>query len=167
MRIVLIGPPGAGKGTQATRLSAHLGVPHISTGELFRAQRDNEEIRGYLEAGLLVPDDLTARLVTDRLAEADARAGYILDGFPRTLPQAEALTAPDAVVELRLPEAALVERLRGRGRADDTEATIHRRLDVYRVETTPLLDHYAHVLVSVDGSGDVEEVARRIITRLG
>ena len=166
MRIVLIGAPGAGKGTQATKLSAHLGVPHISTGELFRARREDAEIREYLDTGRLVPDELTARLVTDRLNEPDAQAGFILDGFPRTLPQADALATPDAVVELRLPETALVERLRGRGRADDTDATIRHRLEVYRVETTPLLDHYAAVLVSVDGTGDVDEVTRRIITRL-
>ena len=155
MRVVLLGPPGAGKGTQAVRLAEKLGVPHISTGELFRHNISTGTALGvrakqYLDAGELVPTSLTNDLVDDRLNEADVAGGFILDGFPRTIEQAEALhdmlerrgLKLDAVVEFRVPEEVLVERLMSRGRADDTEDVIRNRFRVYRDETAPLLDYY-------------------------
>ena len=156
MRIVLLGPPGAGKGTQAQKLADKLGVPHISTGDLFRHNISNDtelglEAKKYLDAGDLVPATLTNALVDDRLDDADAADGFILDGFPRSVEQAEALDemlakrdlSLDAVLEFRVPEEELVSRLKGRGRADDTEDVIRNRFKVYRDETAPLLDYYS------------------------
>ena len=153
MRIVLLGPPGAGKGTQAQKLADKLGVPHISTGDLFRDNISNNtelgvEAKKYLDAGDLVPATLTNALVDDRLDDEDAAAGFILDGYPRSVEQAKALDdmltkrelALDAVLEFRVPEDELVARLKGRGRADDTEDVIRNRFKVYRDETAPLLD---------------------------
>ena len=179
MRLVLVGPPGAGKGTQAVRLAERLGVPHISTGDLFRANLSEMtplgvEAKRYMDAGDLVPDEVTTRMVRSRLAEPDAGTGFILDGFPRTLPQADALDAMldergmalDAVVELAVAEDVVVERLLGRGRSDDTEDVIRNRQKVYRDETAPLLDHYRAKVVSVDGVGGVDEVADRVVAAL-
>ena len=155
MRIVLLGPPGAGKGTQALKLAEKLGVPQISTGDLFRSNitRGTElglEAKRYLDAGDLVPSDLTNALVDKRLDEADAADGFILDGYPRSVDQAEALTRMlaarntrlDAVLEFRVCEEELLKRLKDRGRADDTEEVIHNRMKVYRDETAPLLEYY-------------------------
>lgn len=182
MRIVLLGPPGAGKGTQAVRIAEKLGVPHISTGELFRHNISNGTPLGvrakhYLDAGELVPTSLTNDLVEDRLGDADVASGFILDGFPRTIDQAEALHEMlerrglklDAVLEFRVPEEVLVERLKGRGRADDTEDVIRNRFRVYRDETAPLLTYYEHEheLKTVDAVGDFDEVFSRALRSLG
>ena len=179
MRLVLVGPPGAGKGTQAVGLAQRLDVPHISTGDLFRANLSEMtplgvEAKRYMDAGDLVPDEVTCRMVQSRISEADAAKGFILDGFPRTLPQADALdamlaemgTSLDAVVELAAADDVVVERLLGRGRSDDTEDVIRNRQKVYRDETAPLLDHYRSKLVSVDAVGPVEEVTDRLADAL-
>ncbi len=180
MRVVLLGPPGAGKGTQAVRLAEKLGVPHISTGELFRHNISTGTPLGvrakqYLDAGELVPDGLTNALVDDRLDADDVAAGFILDGFPRTVEQAEALQGMldlrdlrlDAVLEFRVPEDLLVHRLAGRGRADDTEDVIRNRFRVYRDETAPLLDYYENELKTVDAVGSLDEVFERALHLLG
>jgi adenylate kinase len=180
VRVVLLGPPGAGKGTQAVRLAEELGVPHISTGDLFRDNISKGTPLGlrakeYLDLGELVPSSLTNELVDDRLNESDVAVGFILDGFPRTIDQAEALhdmlerrgIKLDAVLELRVPEDVLVERLAARGRADDTEDVIRNRFRVYRDETAPLLDYYSHELKTVDAVGDLDEVFNRALQSLG
>ncbi len=182
MRVVLLGPPGAGKGTQAVRLAEKLGVPHISTGELFRHNISEGTPLGvrakhYLDAGELVPTSLTNDLVDDRLNAEDVAGGFILDGFPRTIDQAEALHEMlerrglklDAVLELRVPEEKLIERLMGRGRADDTEDVIRNRFRVYRDETAPLLTYYEneHELKTVDAVGTLDEVFDRAMQLLG
>ena len=179
MRLVLVGPPGAGKGTQAERMAARLGVPHISTGDLFRANLEERTelgvaARTYMDAGELVPDEVTVAMVRARFARPDAAAGFILDGFPRTAPQAEALAVLleeqglelDAVVEFAVSDEVVVGRLLGRGRSDDTEDVIRRRQQVYRDETAPLLEYYRDLLVSVDAVGTVDEVTERVIAAL-
>lgn len=180
MRIVLLGPPGAGKGTQAVKIAEKLGVPQISTGDLFRHNISagtplGVEAKGYLDAGDLVPASLTNALVDERLNEADVADGFILDGFPRTVEQAGALhdmlerrnLKLDAVLEFRVPEEELVARLAGRGRADDTEDVIRNRFKVYRDETAPLLDYYTHELKTVDAVGSLDEVFNRALQSLG
>ena len=180
MRIVLLGPPGAGKGTQAVKIAEKLGVPQISTGDLFRhnisaGTQLGLEAKKYLDAGDLVPATLTNALVDDRLNDSDVAGGFILDGFPRTVEQAEALhdmlerrnLKLDAVLEFRVPEEELVARLAGRGRADDTEDVIRNRFKVYREETAPLLDYYAHELKTVDAVGSLDEVFDRALRALG
>ena len=179
MQLVLVGPPGAGKGTQAVRLAERLDVPHISTGDLFRANLSEMtplgvEAKRYMDAGDLVPDEVTCEMVRARLDEPDAGKGFILDGFPRNVSQADSLDAMlaetghplDAVVELKVAEDVVVERLLSRGRSDDTEDVIRNRQKVYRDETAPLLDHYQSKLVSVDAVGTMDEVADRVVAAL-
>jgi adenylate kinase len=179
VRLVLVGPPGAGKGTQAVRLAERLDIPHISTGDLFRANLKEEtdlgrEAKRYMDAGDLVPDEVTVAMVRERLTHDDAAKGFILDGFPRTRSQAASLgelldergEQIDAVVEFQVAEDELVRRLMGRGRDDDTEDVIRRRQQVYRDETAPILDHYSDRLVSVDAVGTVEEITDRVAQAL-
>lgn len=178
-RLVLVGPPGAGKGTQADVLSERLGLPHISTGDLFRAHVGEQtplgqEAKRYLDSGELVPDSVTNEMVRERLVEPDAKAGFLLDGFPRNTQQAEALgrilsesdTALDAVIQLQVAEDVVVHRLLSRGRADDSEEVIRRRQQIYASETAPLLEYYADILLAVDGVGSVDEVAARVLKAL-
>lgn len=180
MRLVLVGPPGAGKGTQAVRLADRLDVPHISTGDLFRANLSENTPLGlaakrFMDAGELVSDEVTVGMVRERLAEEDAAKGFILDGFPRTVAQADALSEflhtdgneLDAVVALEVPEDLLVQRLLGRGRTDDTEEVIRRRQEIYRAETAPLLEHYRDRLISVDAVGEIDEITERVLDALG
>ncbi len=180
MRVVLLGPPGAGKGTQAQKLSEKLGIPQISTGELFRSNIENGtklglEAKRYLDAGDLVPSELTNQLVDERLNDSDAANGFILDGYPRSLEQAKALhemlgrrgTDIDAVLEFRVSEEELLQRLKGRGRADDTDDVILNRMKIYRAETAPLLDYYSNELRTVDAIGTMDEVFARALQALG
>ncbi|MCQ4120206.1 adenylate kinase [Rhodococcus tibetensis] len=180
MRLVLLGPPGAGKGTQAAILSEKLGVPHISTGDLFRANIGQEtplglEAKKYLDAGNLVPSEITNNMVKARVAEPDAANGFLLDGFPRTVDQAQALeailadlnTKLDGVLSFVADEDIVVERMLARGRADDKEDVIRNRLRVYREETAPLLDYYKNDLLTVDALGEVDEVNSRALAALG
>jgi adenylate kinase len=180
VRLVLLGPPGAGKGTQADLLSDKLGVPHISTGDLFRTNISAQtplgrEAQKYIDAGDLVPSDVTNRMVEARVAEPDAANGFVLDGYPRTVDQADALEKIladmdkklDAVLCFVVPEDTVVGRMMARGRADDNEDVIRNRLRVYREETEPLLEHYDGLVVSVDGVGEIDEVNARALRALG
>ena len=181
-RLVLFGPPGAGKGTQAARLSERLGVPAISTGDIFRANiaggtELGRKVVEYTSKGALVPDELTDELVRDRLEQPDAAGGFLLDGYPRNLEQVGALevmlaaagTPLDAVVEITADPDVVVDRLLKRatieGRADDTEDVIRHRLDVYAEQTAPIAKVYADrgVLVQVDGIGELDEVTDRLL----
>ncbi|MGV0635104.1 adenylate kinase [Mycolicibacillus trivialis] len=180
MRIVLLGPPGAGKGTQAVKLAEKLGIPQISTGDLFRHNISTGtelglQAKRYLDAGDLVPASLTNALVEDRIDQPDAANGFILDGYPRSLEQAEALhemlnrrgTRVDAVVDFQVSQEELLSRLKGRGRADDTDEIIENRMKVYRDETAPLLEYYRNELKTVDAVGEVDEVFGRALSALG
>ena len=181
MRIVFLGPPGSGKGTQAKLLAERLGVPAISTGDILRAAvRDRTPLglkaQAIMEKGELVSDELIVALIRERIAEKDARDGFILDGFPRTLEQGRALEemlaasgeSLTAAVSFGVPEAALVERMlsraRAEGRADDRPETIRERLRVHREKTEPLAGFYTErgLLADVDGVGSIEEVAARV-----
>lgn len=185
-RLILLGPPGAGKGTQAARLANRLGVPAISTGDIFRANVSEGTELGqvaqkYMNAGEYVPDEVTNQMVAARLAEPDAAQGFLLDGYPRTEAQVSELDAILAgnghelthVVELTADTDEVVARLLNRakeqGRADDTESVIRRRLDVYAEQTAPLVRTYAGrgLLVQVDGMGDMDEVTARLADALG
>ncbi len=185
MKIILLGPPGAGKGTQGHRLSEQYGIPEISTGDILRAavQQGTElgkEAKRYMDRGALVPDTVIIGIVRERLEQADAKKGFILDGFPRTVVQAEALTEMlqekqnplDHVISVDVPQAELLQRLAGRreleGRQDDTDEAIRHRLDVYRQETAPLVDYYRQrgLLRGIDGVGTVDEVYARILAVL-
>jgi adenylate kinase len=173
MRIVFVGPPGAGKGTQAERMIERYKMAHLSTGDMLRAARDaqtevGKKADGYMSSGQLVPDEIIIGVIADRLQEPDCAAGYLLDGFPRTTAQAEALdgmlaeqgTPLDAVVELRVPDEELFRRLAGRGRADDTPEVIRQRLVAYSDQTKPLVDYYTKqsLLKSIDGMGDIDAI---------
>ena len=185
VRMLLIGPPGAGKGTQAVRLSESYRIPAISTGDIFRFNVKNEtelglKAKAYMDAGDNVPDSLTNALIRDRLAEPDAEAGFLLDGYPRTADQvreldeflAESGDQLDVVVELTADPEVVIERLRKRaleqGRSDDDESVVRHRLEVYARQTAPLIDVYESrgVLVKVDGIGAIDEVTERITTAL-
>jgi len=180
-RLLIVGPPGAGKGTQAVRIAESFGIPAISTGDIFRANVAGEtdlglKVKAILDAGDYVPDSLTNELISDRLAETDAEQGFLLDGYPRTVQQVEFLDeflagrgeALAAVVQLVADRDEIVERLRRRaldqGRSDDTEEAIRHRQDVYLRETAPLIETYRDrgLLVEVDGLGTIDEVASRI-----
>jgi adenylate kinase len=180
VRVVLLGPPGAGKGTQAVKLAEKLEIPHLSTGDLFRENIGNGtelglKAKSYLDAGDLVPSELTNELVDDRLSKPDTGVGFILDGYPRAVQQAQALhdmlerrgIQLDTVLELRVPEDALFERLKARGRADDTDDVIRNRMNVYRDETAPLIEYYSHELKTVEAVGTVDEVFARALRALG
>ena len=186
MRLVFLGPPGAGKGTQAARVAEALGVPAISTGDIFRANvREGTplgvEAQRYMDAGEYVPDAVTNAMVRDRIAESDAVGGFLLDGYPRTLDQVGELDAMlaaigaelDKVVELTADTDEVVRRLLARaeieGRTDDTVEVISHRLDIYREATEPLANLYAErgLLAQADGLGSVEDVTRRILDAIG
>jgi adenylate kinase len=184
-RLLLIGPPGAGKGTQAAILATTYAVPAISTGDIFRANVKNEtplglEVKAIMARGEYVPDSLTNAIVADRLREADATGGFLLDGYPRTIEQVNELdrilsedgTALDAVVLITADTDEVVARLLKRaeieGRADDTEEVIRHRMSVYQEQTAPLIETYAarDLVVEVDGLGAVEDVTARIVSAL-
>lgn len=185
-RLLIVGPPGAGKGTQAERIVEKLGVPAISTGDIFRANVSNETELGvlaksYMDKGEYVPDSVTNEMVESRLGEDDATNGFLLDGYPRTVAQVEALdgildklgVALDAVILLDVESEAIVQRLlqRGKeqGRSDDNEETIRRRIEVYGEQTTPLIDiyHKRGLVKRVDGMKDIDAVTADILAALG
>lgn len=183
MNLILFGPPGAGKGTQAQRLVEALKIPQISTGDILRAAVKagtelGKKAGPLMAAGQLVPDEIVVGIVVERLKQADAKPGFILDGFPRTVPQAKALDTALAqvgrqiehVLSLEVPEAVLIQRILGRAaqsaekRADDNEATAHKRIAAYRAETEPLKAHFAAqgLLRTIDGTADVDGVSAAI-----
>jgi adenylate kinase len=185
MRLIMMGPPGAGKGTQAKYIADHFGIPAISTGDIFRANVSKGtplgiEAAKYMDAGDYVPDEVTNLMVRDRIAEEDANPGFLLDGYPRTLAQVEELDgmikhtghALDAVVVLTVDPDEIVQRLLQRaqveGRADDTEDVIRRRQELYTEQTEPLIDVYRNrgILIEVDGMGEVDDVTSRIFDAL-
>ena len=184
-RLLLIGPPGAGKGTQAARLAEAFGIPAISTGDIFRENVKNEtelgrQAKAFMDRGEYVPDSLTNALVRDRLSHEDAKAGFLLDGYPRTADQVVELddiladqgNTLDAVVLITADTDEVVRRLLNRaleqGRADDTEEVIRRRMEVYAEQTAPLIEVYSNrdLVREVDGLGAVEEVTERILSAL-
>ena len=181
MRLIIFGPPGAGKGTQATRIAERYGIPAISTGDIFRANIRGEtplglQVKEILASGGYVSDEITIAIVADRLAQEDCLPGFLLDGFPRTADQVAALdgiladrdSSLDAVLELTVDEDAVVARLLRRaeieGRVDDTEEVVRERMAIYHRETAPLAAIYAErgLLVQVDGLGEIDEVSERI-----
>ncbi|MEO7149613.1 MAG: adenylate kinase [Rhodanobacteraceae bacterium] len=185
MRIVLLGAPGSGKGTQAARLKSALGVAHISTGDLLRAAVAagtplGMKAKAVMDAGQLVSDDIVLAMLEERLAQADTRAGFILDGYPRNLAQADALDQLlkrlgqplDAVLRLNVPDADILKRceirFRAQGRADDNPDTVRRRLEVYAAQTSPVADYYAQrkLLGDIDGIGDIDAIVARLLAAL-
>ncbi len=182
INLILMGPPGSGKGTQAKRLVAKFGIPQISTGDILReAVASGSPIglraKAIMDSGELVPDDVVIEIARERLGRADCKSGFVLDGFPRTRKQAVALDqilaeqgrAHARVLALAVDDDQLRSRIlaRGEGRADDTEETARKRLDVYRRDTQPVLDHYRDQLQSVDGVGTLDEVTARLFRALG
>lgn len=185
MRLLIMGPPGAGKGTQAVVVASALGVPHISTGDIFRANVSagtplGEEAQRYMDAGEYVPDSVTNAMVRDRISRDDCNPGFLLDGYPRTLEQVTELdmmleaggTSLDKVVELTVDTdevvARLLKRAQDQGRADDTAEVIRRRLEVYFEQTAPLVAVYRErgLLVDIDGMGDMAAVSERILSTI-
>ena|SRR5579872_5695429 len=188
MRLILLGPPGAGKGTQAQRLVARHGIIQLSTGEMLRAAAAagtavGKRAKEIMDRGELVPDDVMVEIIADRIARPDCARGFILDGFPRTVAQAEELDtllektgqSLDFVIEIKVEDALLLKRIEGRARetggarADDNAETLRKRLSVYWAQTKPVADYYARkgMLKTVDGVGTVEEVSARIEDLLG
>lgn len=213
MKIIMLGAPGAGKGTQAKKIAAKYEIPHISTGDIFRANIKNgtelgKKAKTYMDQGFLVPDELVLDLIVDRLQQDDCTKGYVLDGFPRTIPQAEALDKAlaaqgqkvDFAIDVDVPDENIVRRMGGRRacvgcgatyhlvyaapkqegicdtcggelilRDDDKPETVEKRLGVYHEQTKPLIDYYtkAGILKSVDGTVDMEDVFKAIISILG
>lgn len=181
-RVVFLGPPNSGKGTQAVGLAALLGVPAISTGDMLRAEKAagselGKRVQSVLDSGQLVDDDLMAEVVTSRLAQSDALEGFLLDGYPRTLPQAATLEGIlegqgaklDHVLLVEAPEEVLVKRALGRGRVDDTDEVVRERLRVYRRQTEPLVDYYRrqNLLQEIDGNQPIETVEGAIRAAVG
>jgi len=179
MRLLFLGPPGAGKGTQADAVAEFKGIAHVSTGEMFRRHVSDgtalgEEVKAIMDRGDLVPDSITIAMLHERIGQHDAANGYILDGFPRTLPQADSLDAEigedalDAVVILDVPEDELVNRMMSRGRADDTEESVRNRLTVYRTDTEPLKELYSDrgIALVVSGLGEIPDITKRILESL-
>ena len=193
MKIIMLGAPGAGKGTQAKKIAAKYQIPHISTGDIFRANiRNGTELgmkaKAFMDAGGLVPDEITIGMLLDRIHEADCQDGYVLDGFPRTIPQAESLTKAlggmgesiDYAINVDVPDENIISRMAGRRaclacgqelvlRDDDKPETVKKRLDVYHDQTQPLIEYYqkAGVLAEVDGTMDMEDVFQAIAKILG
>ena len=201
MKVILLGAPGAGKGTQAVRLAKRYNIPHISTGDIFRSNiKERTPIgivaKSYIDKGQLVPDEVTIQIVKERLEKDDCKNGYLLDGFPRTVSQAEALdgfSEIDSVVNIDVPLHKLSRRVCGKcgesyhidyldgstscrkcdgeliQRADDNEETVGKRLEVYEKQTAPLIDHYKSKgkLIDIDGDGDIDSVFAAIVERLG
>ena len=181
-RLILLGPPGAGKGTQAIKVAEFFKVPHISTGDIMRAELASgsalgQEAKRYMDAGELVPDSVVLGIIEQRFKSPDCQAGFLLDGFPRTVAQAEGLNsilskskqALTAVVNLKVADSIVVERILKRGiasgRSDDTAEVIQKRLDVFQAQTAPLIQFYGNSghLVEIDGVGEVEEVFNRVL----
>lgn len=182
MRLILFGPPGAGKGTQAEAISETFSLPHIATGDIFRNNVKNEtdlgrQAKKYMDKGELVPDDVVIAMVKERISRGDAADGFLLDGFPRTVSQAEALdealsadgTSVDAVLRLLVDDeeltARMLKRAEEQGRSDDTREVVETRLRVYRDETEPLVDRYRRqgVLHEIDGKGSIDAVRERVL----
>jgi adenylate kinase len=182
LNLILMGPPGSGKGTQAKRLVEKFHIPQISTGDILReavasGSPIGKKAKAIMDSGELVPDEVVIEIVRDRLGREDCKHGFVLDGFPRTQKQAAALDrilldygrARARVLALQVADEELRKRIlaRGEGRADDTEETAKKRLDVYKRDTQPVLDHYRHQLDTIDGVGSLDDVTARVMRALG
>ena len=187
MRVILLGPPGAGKGTQAILLARDGKIPHVSTGEMMReavasGSALGKKVKEFLDAGNLVPDDIVIAIIRDRLSRKDCEKGFLLDGFPRNVEQSEALTKllnelkkpVTHVVELKVPDQTLIDRVKkrgegGSGRSDDNEEVLARRLQVYWKQTAPVTKYYNSVgkVIEIDGLGTIEEVHAKILKAVG